>query len=227
MIETTVRFGNNNSFILKLPRDLEMGKLIGCLPIIINRKPEDILYLICNGMLVGARENDYNLYLSDFKIIHDQCTIYMILKSPHNEPRDIDLVLQMANLEWLRRHINPSSRRTDDGGRAQVPPPRLRRLPQLFANFDPSSLVDVPVVVSNDDFNRYVNRLSPSSSELDVHICSICSRDVGNLETTPVGSDEECVQLACTHMFHRSCIRIWLTTESVHCPFCNWDTRTL
>lgn len=79
------------------------------------------------------------------------------------------------------------------------------------------SLEDVPVVLSEDNFNKlksvsFGELTSPLQSE-----CTICQESFTE--------DKQVTELVCKHVFCKDCVSNWLTKFKCVCPICKQDQR--
>lgn len=84
-----------------------------------------------------------------------------------------------------------------------------RQLQEEFENFE-----DVKVVLSKDEFNNNIKKLSDKERINELTTCNICLEQ--NIEETSVS-------LKCNHAFHNDCIKEWLTKQSTKCPNCRTE----
>lgn len=215
MITATVIFGNSNSYEISLPENLYMGSLMGIISIPINKKPTNILYIICNGQLV----TDFSKTLGSYGIVNNKCNIHMILKSRKLKYPDSDCVLSTRNRVWIEH--NSTATGTDNIVNASIPSagtstganPLLSFMNSLGMNL--SDLQDVPVVLTSDQFSDIVQDGMPDVAVDDIE-CVVCRTDI---------THDQCVRLPCNHILHRDCANEWLLGQSVRCPTCNRDVR--
>lgn len=208
MIKVTVHYGNHNKYSIDLPENTKLGYLSWYLTRIIDMKAEDVLYLIMGGMLVGSKAAPFTSLLGDCNMVNNECVVSMVLRDSSISYPDSDLYLLERNKRWLRRQGSNRTDAPDTGSLAPVS--NIQQLLQVFG-VDMNNLVDVPVTVPESEYEQHITQLTSVTNP-----CSICSNVI----------DEDGVALSCGHEFHDSCIREWLTTESVRCPSCNHDVRT-
>lgn len=198
MINVTVYFGNKNRFTIELPETLQLGKLIGILPIVINKTIHDVLYIIICGHIVGIEPYNFNRMLGDCDLIGDKCSAHIILKVSNVEYPGLELSTSYRNIMWYNRPTNSS----------------IQQPIQTIQSFlEGIGMVDVPVVLTESQYNDLVHLIDDRVD--DNSVCTICQSQI----------ESEGAQLTCGHQFHNECIYNWLTTSSVRCPTCNHDVR--
>lgn len=77
---------------------------------------------------------------------------------------------------------------------------------------------DVKVTLTESEFDK-LNIVSDKDRKVGNETCSICL-DECNLV------NEAIVELKCKHIFHKQCIKQWLTRQSTKCCVCRVDQRT-
>ena len=87
-----------------------------------------------------------------------------------------------------------------------------------FDNFD--NLEDVKVTLSEEEFDKL--EIPKDISLLQNKQCNIClddfSEDDFNAKTL--------IKLKCNHIYHRCCLKTWLTKQSTKCPVCRTCCKT-
>lgn len=200
MIEVTVHYGNHNKYQIELPSTTKVGLLSWYLTKIIDLNANDVLYLIMGGYVIGSPSLPFSKTLADCNIINDRCVVSMVLRDASIKYPDADLYTSIQNSNWIQK--NGVSTSTANG----------LNMTTFFQSigFDPNSLSDVQVSLTETEYERHVTQLSGPVEDT----CSICHNAI-----------DEGVTLSCGHPFHDNCIREWLTSRSVRCPSCNYDVR--
>jgi hypothetical protein len=96
----------------------------------------------------------------------------------------------------------------------------------LFTSFNDfmeehlSDLEDVKVTLSEDEFNNL--DISKDNSLIENKQCNICLEDLKEDEL----KENSLIQLKCNHIYHKDCIKEWLTKQSTKCPSCRFCCRT-
>lgn len=95
----------------------------------------------------------------------------------------------------------------------------------LFDNFNEfideqirvqEELEDVKITLSDKDFDK-LNSTVLDKSILKNHQCSIC------LEDTMLS--DKLIILQCKHIYHKDCLKQWVTNNSTKCCVCRFDIR--
>lgn len=92
----------------------------------------------------------------------------------------------------------------------------------LFTNFNDfivqnlDDLEDVKVTLSEDDFNNL--DILHDQSLIKNKQCNICLDD---LQIEELNSNS-LIHLKCNHIYHKHCIKEWLTKQSTKCPVCRF-----
>lgn len=211
MITVTVCYGNHNSYKIDLPPTIQLGKLQGVFPGLINQSINNILYIIIAGGIVGSRTHPFTMKLGECDIINNNCVAHMVFKSPDIVYPDRELYISHRNMSWINNNT------VDTVGFQESPiTPGVQTLLEALGNIgmsmDFNVLDDVTVVLTTDEYNQCITHLDtvPDSE------CTICQSGI---------DIDSGVSLECSHAFHDHCIRDWLTTTSVKCPTCNYDVR--
>lgn len=208
MINVLVIFGNHNSYSIELPSSIKLGQLATIFPVLLKIQPEDLLYIMICGHVIGHNVSyGFDKTLSDCPILNDKCVAHLIFKDPKVTYPDIELITSARNQAWLKRQ---SQTQTQTQTLSNNPFGQI--LESLAMNLDLSVLQDVAVTIAPEDVDRHLHPLSEDPST----VCGIC-QDVITVENG--------VKLTCNHPYHRSCIRNWLVSSSVTCPTCNFDVR--
>lgn len=84
----------------------------------------------------------------------------------------------------------------------------------LISNFNRNEMSDVPIVITNEDFNK-LNRIKYESN-MQLDDCVICMDNYINNDIV--------IDLPCHHKFHEKCIENWLKNNSYKCPICRAPT---
>ena len=220
MITVNVLYGNNNQYNIDLPSSYALGKLVKVLPSLINKAAKDVLYIIIAGNIVGSKQHPFTKRLDECDMINNICIAHMIFKHPNVTYPDSECYISNRNIAWLR--IKPPAAapglvpindvmgmELGEGGLPQF----IAALGDLGLNIDISSLQDVPVVITENEYARYITQLDALTDDE----CAICRSSIDSIE--------DGVRLACEHAFHDTCLHEWLTSSSVRCPTCNHDVR--
>lgn len=77
---------------------------------------------------------------------------------------------------------------------------------------------DVKVTLTKEQFKKLDNQII-SEENTDNKQCNIC------MDEYKIG--DKIINLDCTHIFHRRCIKHWLLQEKVTCPVCRKDVREM
>lgn len=87
----------------------------------------------------------------------------------------------------------------------------------LTSHDDFSNLENVKITLPETEFNK-LNCIVPNELlHNDNNNCNICLDKMIH--------DSELVILDCKHIYHKSCLKEWLTKESTKCPSCRFDVR--
>lgn len=98
-------------------------------------------------------------------------------------------------------------------------------LTSLFTNFNDfieeqlqnyGDLEDVKVTLSEEEFNKLDTNVDESLLN-DNLPCNICLEEVKK--------EDSLVKLKCNHIYHKDCIKEWLTKQSTKCPNCRFCCR--
>lgn len=208
MITVVVHYGNHNKYSLELPNDTKLGFLASCLTTLIKQEPDNVLYMLMGGKIVGAGELSFNKQLSECDIVNGHCVVSLVFRDPTIKYPDSDLYISTRNLRWLQSNSNSISNSNGNSNRLQG---NMSALLQTLGVDLASTLVDVPVTIPTSEYEQYIMQMDTNPEDP----CSICSQII----------TEEAVALSCGHEFHDHCIREWLTMNSVQCPNCNHDVR--
>lgn len=99
-------------------------------------------------------------------------------------------------------------------------------LTSLFTNFNHfmeqnlQDLEDVKVTLSEDEFDKL--DLVTDKELITGKQCNICLEDLTEDEL----EQPSLIQLKCSHIYHKDCIKEWLTKQSTKCPSCRNCCRT-
>jgi hypothetical protein len=85
---------------------------------------------------------------------------------------------------------------------------------------DLNHLEDVKVTLSQDEFNNL--DITKDKSSIENKQCNICLDDLTEDEL----KENSLIQLKCNHIYHKDCIKEWLTKQSTKCPSCRFCCRT-
>jgi hypothetical protein len=205
MIEVTVHYGNHNKYQIELPSTTKVGLLSWYLTKIVDLSPNDVLYLIMGGYIIGSPALPFSKILADCNIINDRCVVSMVLRDAGIKYPDSDLYTSIRNSNWIQK--NGAATSASSNGAVPL------NMTTFFQSMglDPNSLVDIQVSLTETEYEQHITQLSGPVEDP----CSICHNAI-----------DEGVSLSCGHPFHDNCIREWLTSRSVRCPSCNYDVRT-
>ena len=96
-------------------------------------------------------------------------------------------------------------------------------LENTLNNFD--NLEDIKISLSEEEFNKL--EIPDDIFNLKNKQCNICLEDL--LEENDEEYDfnaKTLIKLKCNHIYHRCCIKKWLTQQSTKCPVCRTCCRT-
>jgi hypothetical protein len=102
-------------------------------------------------------------------------------------------------------------------------------LNSLFTNFNTfmeqnlqnlQDLEDVKVTLTEDEFNKL--DIVTDKELINGKQCNICLEDLTEDEL----NKPTLIQLKCNHIYHKECIKEWLTKQSTKCPSCRNCCRT-
>jgi hypothetical protein len=206
MIKACVIFNYNSYFRINLADNLKVRKLFQTLPYIVCRKPTDVLYIICNGQIIGSNPEILDHTLNMLGLAQGRCTIHMIFKIPENAYpyTHNDLLASYNALNY------PEMDEIQDIPLGVDYEPIARQI--LEAAFLNPSVMDATVIVPSAD--RITEILEDTTVNDDT--CVICSQS----------EEDSWVKLrTCGHTFHRDCITEWLSAFSTKCPVCDSDVR--
>jgi hypothetical protein len=85
-----------------------------------------------------------------------------------------------------------------------------------------NNLEDVKITLSDEEFNKL--EIPDDISILKNKQCNICLEDL--LEENDYSNIKTLTKLKCNHIYHRCCIKTWLTKQSTKCPVCRTCCRT-
>jgi hypothetical protein len=95
----------------------------------------------------------------------------------------------------------------------------------FFTNFNDfieeqlNELEDVKVTLSEDEFNKLY--ILDDKSVINNKQCNICLENLKDEEL----DEKKLIQLKCNHIYHKDCIKEWLTKQSTKCPSCRFCCR--
>lgn len=252
MISTCVIYNYNSYFTMSLSPETRFKTLFRTLPGILKREPEDLLYMLCEGKIIGNNPGDLEKSLSMYGLTEHRCTIHLIFKIPDNAYRYThnDLLASHNALNYpsgngagapapassayassaVTRRNAQSSQQAQS---AQLPQPQLQLQLQaagsLFEWLASVGMIDIDINTNIQDIYEDV------IVKLDLSLLD----SVTSVSTSLHSSEAPCVIChdlmteddnnlfinVCQHTFHRDCIVNWLTEHSVLCPTCNQDAR--
>jgi hypothetical protein len=200
-IKATIIFNYNSYFTRLIPSTATVRTLYKTLPFYVNRKPEDILYVIIQGKLLGADYNDLELTLNKLGLINNECNIHLIFKV-NSFTYSYNELLPSFNALGATVQSQSQTQTQNQTGQNQMP-------------------------VTIDQF---LERLQPENITLTEEQISVVTRDsIGtgeeNCSVCQDGMLLDLLELPCGHKFHRQCIRNWLLNFSILCPMCSADSR--
>lgn len=85
---------------------------------------------------------------------------------------------------------------------------------EQFQNYN--DLEDVKVTLSEDEFNKLESTVDESLLQ-DNLSCNICLEEINK--------EDSLIKLKCNHIYHKNCIKEWLTKQSTKCPNCRFCCR--
>lgn len=89
----------------------------------------------------------------------------------------------------------------------------ISQLLEAYSNLSYDDLEDVKVTMNDNEFSKLKSIENYQETE---QTCSIC------LDTLK----HNCVtELKCEHAFHKDCIKLWLTKQSIKCPVCRMPQK--
>ena len=206
MISACVIFNYNSYYRLTLSDNLKLRSLYKTLPFLVYRKPTDVLYIICNGQIIGTDPTILDNTLNMFGLSEGRCTIHIIFKIPNDAYayNQADLLASYNAANYPVRMTVSSL----DNIVAQDPGMSLSQRAHLLME----TLLEPMVIVASEQ------RIGEILVDVDVDVestCVICNESGGAYARINT----------CGHSFHRECISDWLTTFSTRCPVCDSDVR--
>jgi hypothetical protein len=93
-------------------------------------------------------------------------------------------------------------------------------LENTLNNFD--NLEDIKITLSDEEFNKL--EIPNNISILKNEQCNICLDNL--LEENDDSNIKTLIKLKCNHIYHKCCIKKWLTQQSTKCPVCRTCCRT-
>jgi hypothetical protein len=205
MITVCVIYNYNSFFQLSLSPDATFRSLFRTLPVLLKRQASDLLYLICDGKIVGQNPEELDRTLSTCGLTEHRCTVHLIFKIPENKYR-------YTHNDLLASHNaqHYPSAASDQDSQAQI---RTLLLQEVLRG------VGVGVGMYDVDVHIDPSQLQDITTEIDAlndDLCAMCQTAMTN---------NVLMIRSCRHKFHRECITEWLTSFSVLCPLCNQDVR--
>ncbi len=212
---------------MSLSPETRFRTLFRTLPGILKREPQDLLYLLCEGKIIGNNPGDLEKSLSMYGLTEYRCTIHLIFKIPNEAYRYThnDLLASHNALNYPFGNSSSSARASQQQTSHQTQNPNVQSQlqPPEYLDF----LTSVGIInVLQDIYEDVVVKLdlallesvtSPSTTS-SVSTCVICHDEMTD--------DNNLFINVCRHTFHRDCIVNWLTQHSVLCPTCNRDVRS-
>jgi hypothetical protein len=203
MIRACVIYNYNSYYRLILSDNLKLRSLYKTLPFLVHRKPNDVLYIICNGQIIGTDPTILDNTLNMFGLSEGRCTIHIIFKIPDDAYtyNQTDLLASYNAANYPVRMTGSSLERDPGMSLSQR------------ANLLMETLLEPMVIVASEQ------RISEILVDIDeseaATTCVICNESGGSYVRINT----------CGHVFHRECISDWLTTFSTRCPVCDSDVR--
>jgi hypothetical protein len=203
MISACVIFNYNSYYRLNLSDNLKLRSLYKTLPFLVCRKPADVLYIICNGQLIGTDPTILDNTMNMFGLAEGRCTIHIIFKIPDEAYTytQADLLASYNAANYPVRMAVPL-----EGLMPQDPEMSLSQRAHLLMD----ALLEPMVVVASEQ--RITEILVDVESDATCVICNEAGGSYSRINT-------------CGHLFHRECITDWLSTFSTRCPVCDSDVR--
>ena len=203
-IDVKIKFGNNNSFDMKLSINTSSLYIYSSFLEITRVKEDYIKYMICNGKIL-----DKNTTLRDLKIIDKKLLVHFIVSNELKGSYPMDEILQ--NEYKLYYGILKES---------AIAKHTIGSYQQNLNNF-----TDVVVTLTHSQFDSLTSSVTLDAEDInddniDEVTCFCFCGDDNNIELTRTRT-----WLPCSHSFHTSCIKRYLTTTSVMCPTCGIDVR--
>lgn len=233
MIKSTVYFGNGNNFTIDLKPKTVIGELWEVFPKIIMRNSIDLLYIICNGSIIGSFPRiSFDKKLSELPLIDNKCVFYLIF---NDNATGIDRIIQNTYLSWRDNHVSEPRRRRRPVATGTGADP-LNAITNIFNSINGinlsapldhndtidmgyETLVNLPrhqVLIPQTDIPRIL-----IDCDIDETISGECFCGTPLTDSTKIISRVD----TCGHIFHRDCVTEWLTGCSVNCPVCHADVR--
>jgi hypothetical protein len=215
MIKACVIFNYNSYYRINLSDNLKLRTLFQTLPHIVCRKPREVLYIICNGQIIGSNPAILDHSLNMIGLAEGRCTIHIIFKIP-NETYTYTHNDLLASYNAFN-YPETDTGRSDDIA-VELSQQANRIIIEAMMNtvsFNPDALEPNTVVANNE---RIAEVLVDATDPNIIHglTCVICSQTEGGTWVR---------LLTCGHTFHRECITDWLSMFSTKCPVCDSDVR--
>jgi len=214
MIKTRVYVGNSNYYDIDLYRSSYLGLLPLMLTRPINKEPSDVLFMICNGCLLGAHASTKpNQQVCDLPIVDDECTIFLVLK-PSGAINMFDRAIEQRYTDWItynttfRPYQQVASTLLNRMGFTDIVRENVTDSYETLLQFP-----DIDVTVPRNELVAVLEEVSCPVSDC------FCGNPEPDLQATMTN-----IRL-CGHKFHRECITRWLTERAVTCPVCGRDVR--
>jgi hypothetical protein len=219
MIDATVFFGNNNKYKISLYPTLKLGRLVEVLSKPLGLVPEDILYIIGNGQMVGYTDRmSFERTVSSLPVVDGQCHFHLVF-TPKEYGPEFDRLIQARNLAWLRACPPPPAARTQPRTPLPATAPGnslINSLMNLYTEYEQMvELEGVAVTIPVGELNNYITEAVDTGDDEPECFCG----------TQLNRSDMVMFIDKCGHRFHYDCIKRWLTEQSVLCPICQEDVR--
>jgi len=243
-VEVTFHYGNSNYFRVNLPQNFKLGMLYEIAKLILNVEYTDVLYMICNGVLISDKKqfdqtfSDVitTLYPQDFQI-----TAHAVLKNKVLPEDKYDNMINQHVVNWISQQntsvqtINTNipgfntmlTGRAAGAGVNQLANQLINTMVQMptttTTNTIPiTNLTDIAVTIDDESFESLttiisVDELTEEQREQNC-FCSVPLID-------DLGADLR--RLPCGHVFHHECIHHHLTNISINCPNCQQDIRSI
>lgn len=210
-IRAKIIFNYNSYFSRLIPAITTFRTLYKTLPFFVNKKAEDILYIIVEGKVIGKDYYELDMPLNRFGLMNNECNIHVIFKI-HTLNYSYNELLPSFNALSLNyfptEHYNDQNQSQNQN-----------------QNQNHNEPYTSPVTIS-----QFIQRLQPENITLThEQITSVSTPYTGtgeeNCSVCHDNMQSELLELHCGHKFHSQCIRNWLMNFSVLCPMCSSDAR--
>ena len=254
-VQLTVHFGNSNWFRIIVPETLKFGKLYELCASIINIELTDLLYIICDGYVIGAKSGKYSLdssfaNLDTLDVRDHELNIYVVIKNPTTKADKFDELINNRVHKWLTSNIYTSTTTT-------TTTTRNTRITRNSNNLVSNMTADIfqglfsggqsggSTNVLNTGNMTYEQALGLGNvpvvlteaqfDSLTVEVAAgsltaeqkerDCFCGTNITEEIEEAEHQGITKLPCNHFYHTHCIKQHLTTVNTKCPVCNHDVR--